>query len=439
MKFLKKIVFTFIILISIGSFAQESSKDDTLNSLIKQSLDYYPRLKEQQQLVSINEIKDRISKSNYLPSVSVNGSYTYVDPVSAIPLPGPNGTPTEILFQPKNNWNSSLDINQTIYDFGRTSAAIQKGNTEVQLSKQNIESIKNSLAYQVSNLYYGIIYLKKAIEVQVIQLNLVQENTKVIQDRIKNGDEIDFNLISTQVRYKNLETRMVDLQNQLEKQIISLNNLVGKNVSSLFNEKKDFKFSTSEISTENAFEQAQSSNWDIKMSKLREEVSIRDVRIAQAGKLPNLSFVGSVGWKNGYQPDIYLYRFNGLAGVRLTIPIFNGFRNNYQIDIAQKNYSASKFSTEIQSLNLKNGVEQSVSEIKSSKEKLRLSESQVQQAQYAVKLAETRYKNGVITSLEQLTAQTNLQEAQLNKIQFEYQLRLAYLELNRLAAVKFWE
>ena len=434
MKTIKITFLVFVVLASIGSFAQEGTKDEILNSLIKQSLDYYPRLKEQQQFVSINEIKDRVANSSYLPNVSINGAYTYVDPISVVNFGG-----NELAFQPKNNWSSTLDINQTIYDFGRMSASVQKSRTEIQLSQENVEGIKNMVAYQVSNLYYSIIYYKKAIEVQNAQLNLVQENTKVIQDRIKNGDEIDFNLISTQVRYKNLETRMADLKNLLAKQIISLNNMVGKDINTSIDQIKDFKFTPAEMATENAYEQAQLNNWDIKMSKLREEISVKEVRVAQLGKLPSLSFVGSLGWKNGYQPDIYQYRFNGLAGVRLSIPIFSGFRNNYQIDIAQKNYLASKYTTELQSLNLKNGVEQSVSEINSTKEKLKLSEGQLQQAEYAVKLAETRYKNGVITSLEQLTAQTNLQEAQLNKIQYEYQLRVAYLELHRLSATKFWE
>ena len=47
-------------------------------------------------------------------------------------------------------------------------------------------------------------------------------------------------------------------------------------------------------------------------------------------------------------------------------------------------------------------------------------------------------RRGVITNLELLTAQTNLQNAQLGKIQLEYKLLLSKLDLNRIGGTRFW-
>jgi outer membrane protein TolC len=72
------------------------------------------------------------------------------------------------------------------------------------------------------------------------------------------------------------------------------------------------------------------------------------------------------------------------------------------------------------------------------KNKLDLSEKNVFQAQYALKLANARYKNGVITQVEIEATQTALREAQLTQLQYQYQMTQAKLELNRLTGIKFW-
>ncbi len=99
---------------------------------------------------------------------------------------------------------------------------------------------------------------------------------------------------------------------------------------------------------------------------------------------------------------------------------------------------AAKYNLETEQLTLNKDVLQTKSDIQSSESKLKNYELQVEQAQEALKLANIRYRNGIITNLELLTAQTNLQDAELGKIQLEYNLLLSKLQLNKLGGVKFW-
>jgi outer membrane protein len=436
-------IFLLLIFSDLRVFSQTS--DNVLNSLINQSLAYYPALKAQQQNIKLAEIRRQVTKSQFMPTLSADAGYLYVNPIPQAVFSTPDFTTTPITvresalqFQPANNYNTALNANMLIYDFGRTNASLEKSRTDIQFANDNAAASQHTLAYQVANLYYGVIYLQKAIEVQNAQLSLLQANEKVISDRIRNGDEIDFNLISTQVRYKNTQTRTLDLQNQLEKQLISLGSLVGKDVHAQIDPKADFKLTTADIDPESTVSQAQTGNWDLKLSQDREKFIQTDLLIASRGFYPALSFNGSVGFKNGIQPDIYQFRFNTALGVRLSIPIYNGNRLRFQSDAARTGFEQAKYQTEAQSITVRAGIEQANQDIKTVQQKLDLSAAQVRQAEYAVRLAETRYKNGVITSLEQLTAQTALQEAQLNSLQYEYQLALARLEVNRLLGVKFW-
>jgi outer membrane protein len=97
-----------------------------------------------------------------------------------------------------------------------------------------------------------------------------------------------------------------------------------------------------------------------------------------------------------------------------------------------------KYSVDVTNQALKRDLEAAQNEYNSAKSKLELSEKNVFQAKYALDLANIRYKNGVLTNIEIEAAQTNLKDAQFAQLQYQYQMALAKLEMNRLSGVKFW-
>ena len=64
--------------------------------------------------------------------------------------------------------------------------------------------------------------------------------------------------------------------------------------------------------------------------------------------------------------------------------------------------------------------------------------SNIFQAEYSLKLAKNRLVNGVSTPLEIQSAETGLEEAKFNLLQYDFQALLAKLEISRLSGVKFW-
>ena len=56
----------------------------------------------------------------------------------------------------------------------------------------------------------------------------------------------------------------------------------------------------------------------------------------------------------------------------------------------------------------------------------------MQQARQALQIANARLLNGVITNVELQSAETGVEEAELGRLNFKYQLLLNQLELKRL-------
>jgi outer membrane protein TolC len=274
--------------------------------------------------------------------------------------------------------------------------------------------------------------------VQQDQLKLIQENGKIIGDRIKSGDALDFDAVQVQVRFKNAEIRVVDLQGQLEKQYIFLSSLIGSDARKLIPNNAELLFSYAKLDIQNAYNEAFINNYDLNLLKTKEDVLAQEIKIASMSNLPQLAANAAIGLRNGYLPNITTLRPNSLLGVKLTIPIYTGKRETYNTQIVKINLDAAKQSTEYQKTQISRDLENAFNDIKVANQKKELATRNVFQAEYSLKLAKVRLANGVSTPVEIQAAETGLEDAKFGLLQYDYQALLAKLEIGRLAGVKFW-
>jgi hypothetical protein len=426
-----------IVCLFLGNKGLAQSSEQVLSKFINQAIDYSPRVKEQQQLLGVGDYRIKMQETGLKPQVSGDVSYSRVDPIAKATLPV-NGEPRIIQFQPHNNYNASIAASYVIYDWGRFKESVKKTVLEIQQQSGGIEILKHTLAYQVSQLYFSIIYLQKAILVQQDQVKLVQENGKIITDRIKSGDALEYDAVQVQVRYKNAEMRVVDLQGQLERQYIFLSSLIGSDARKSIPINAELQFVYGKTDMQSTYNEAIVNNVDLKGLLIKESVLAQEVKISSMSSLPTLAANASLGVRNGYLPDIAILRPNSLIGVKLSIPIYTGKRGEYNTQIAKINLDAAKRGTESQKIQISRDLENAYNDIKVANQKKELAASNIFQAEYSLKLAKKRLENGVSTPLEIQSAETGLAEAKFNLLQYDYQALLAKLEISRLSGVKFW-
>ena len=410
--------------------AQSSTYDipEQLSDLIKKAFDNYPKLKEGDALVRMSQSQRDLARAGYMPTIDGEASYRYAKPTPELSFPG-FGT---FAFFPANNYDFHLGATLPIWDFGRTQANVQKTLTQIQTSKDNLEKSKQTLAYQVAELYCAIIFYNKSVAVQNQQVQLLQENEKIIGDRVKDGDALKFDLLSTQVRRNNAQNQLIDLQNNLKKDYEFLNMLTAQQGEGYIT-RSDITFNTAghdEVSTDK--------NYDLVIMNDQLKSSQLDIKVARNNWMPSLVAQGKIGYADGYIPDVNKLLLFGSIGVGLSIPIYGADRPNYRMKIAKINIEAAKYNIEATKMNLDKDVAQAKSDLLATTTKLKNYEIQVEQAKEALNLANIRYKAGVITNLEMLTAQTDLQNAELGQIQLQFQVLLSTLTINQIGGTKFW-
>ena len=422
----------FIITTLVLSFAfAEAQTNNELQSLIKQSFGYFPRVQELQKASELSEIKVAQARSGYLPTIAGTGTYSYINPLSKINL-APIGL-GEVKMVPNNNYNFNVSLNQTIWDFGKTQAQISKAKSDLLSSSISVEQAKAQVAAQVANVYYSMIYLKKAIAVEDSLLAFLNENKRIVQSRINRGDALQIDLTNIQSNIDLEENRKVDFINQLQKQKALMEYSVG---SSTEPTAIDFDFPIFNETSPSDY--AKQNNFDLRLATQKTLSSEMDLKYAQNSRFPLLSFSGSTGYKNGYQPNINPLIYNYSLGLNLSVPIYSAGKTNQNIHIAQRTVESNQLALKTAENNLRRDLAQVQADLSSNQERIENSASQVQYAQEALQLTEKRYLQGVATHLDLLNSSSNLQKILLSQIQFQYQLCLARVEQARLMGWKYW-
>lgn len=436
MKSIFKKSFALLVLNTSVFFA--TAQQDDLKNLVNTGLEYYPKLKAQQAMVDISKTRIDVSKSYNLPNVSGVVSYNRIDPVSEQPVDNGQGGYNTLKFMPNNNYNAMVSVYYPVLDFGKTKTAIEKASEEYQLANTGLDNSKFNLAYQIANIYYAILYLNKSLLVKDAEIKLLNDNIKIIESKIKYGDALDFDLLNTQVKLTNAENQKSDLKNNRDKQIDMLNSLTGTNNSSLKNATNEFSFDANFLAGDSLLQVAYENNYDVKLSEQKLKVSATEMKLNSKNNNPVLALSAAAGLKNGYLPDLNVITPNSLIGASLNIPIFSGNRNDNLYKISKINNQASQYDLDDSKIIVQRNLQQTLSDIENNLQKYRNADTQIKQANRAVELGNTQYKNGVITNLDLLNSQTNLMLAQLNKLVYEYQLSVSQLEMKRLTGQRFW-
>jgi len=122
-----------------------------------------------------------LAKSAYLPTVDLNATYSRVGPVTKVTFPE-FGT---FQLNPYDNYNAGINVNQTIYDFGKTSKSVDVENKKREINKISIDQIKQNLSMLVTNNYYTLVYIQNAIDIKNEELLNLQNHLKQSRRKVK--------------------------------------------------------------------------------------------------------------------------------------------------------------------------------------------------------------------------------------------------------------
>ena len=423
----KTVLFGFALLIVATCVQAQEIVNPELKSLLQKSVTYFPKVKEVELSVQLAEDKLKLVELNKYPDVTIDASYAYVQPKIEVPF-----GEKAFQFAPEHNISGAFNGTYALFDFGRLKASIEKSKLELQTAKHVAAQLEVSLFTQISQLYFQIIFAKKAIEIQNEVLALLNENKAMVEAQLKNGNALQLDVITIQSKIDNELNRKIDVETNLKKLLNLLNYATGVNDI----KETNLALAIKDYTLDEAIQVAIAQNPSLSIAKDKLSIAKSDIAITKLSQQPFIGLKASVGSRNGYLPAINDPRFNYNAGIGFSVPLFNGGKTKQLIKVQERGMELSENNIAVLMHDTEKDIQAALIDITSSQNRIKNSATQIQQAALAQKLSVAKLKNGTATPLEITSTNADYQRALLNQLQYQYQLCNAQVELLKAMGVQ---
>jgi len=425
--FTKLLLIISLILCSEMGFGKTADPDSlSLNKAIKLTIQNYPLIKQQQEKIKAAEYKIEQQKSFYYPDITGEADYARIGPLPSFVFGG-----EELILAPADNYDINVGLNQQIFDFGKRDASVELMKSFKQSASDNVDLIKSNLTYRTLQTFYSILFLQQSISVKDTQIASLNAHLDVTNKKVQSGTATEYDALSTQVRISQAQSEKIELLNQLKQQQIILNELLGVPQDTTLIIKGDFLAPSSIMNLDSLTTVAFQERPELKLAEDELNSSRLQEHLVSLGDMPSLNAHLSYGFKNGYEPNIFVLRGNWVAAVSVDVPLFNGFLTSNKVSEAKVNSSTAVLNIVTIKRTIVSDIQQAMSDLNSNLDKLKSTLTQVYFAQETVQQSIARYNSGVGTNLDLLDAETSLAQAKLFNLQDLFRSILSSYELKK--------
>lgn len=274
----------FLLIVILNAFAGFGQVDTvTLNQCLEWSRANFPLMQKQQLQSRELDLKLKNISSDYLPKVMVNGQLTYQSDVPDLP----EGMGFPSLGIPHTQYRAALNLEQTLFNGGNTSARrrlLEAGNAAEQ---QSVEVDWQQMKVMVVNLYFAIAMQDQSAEILQTSADLLDTKLEQLQSMLDAGTILESDLLRVKARLYELQKQQNQVEYQKQASLESLSLLTGKEISvnTVFEIPENYQLSQPQLDQLPQLQQ-------IDLQKQKLEAS---QKIASTALVPRLSAFGTGG------------------------------------------------------------------------------------------------------------------------------------------------
>ncbi len=418
--------------------------------------------------ITIDEFTLTQKRFDLLPSLNANASYAYnigrvVDPTTYTFVTGNIQT---------NNFGISGNLN--LFNGFQKQNAIKQQAFKLQASKAaNQESLQN-LDIQIANSYLQVLMTRENVKIASDQLASSKKQQDYTQILVNAGKLPEGDLLDINAKVASDELSLVEAKNRETTALLTLRINMNLPLSEAFDIMTPSNQSLVQIPEipplEALIEKAESVHPSIEKAKYNMQIAQKGLDIAKGNYYPSLDLFAN--WGTNYSSFRKKYEliprgfdtigtvlstgeqvianfptfdskatdfpymdqlrndFNQVYGVTLRIPIFNNFRAKSLVETAQVQYQIAGLNYTDTKNKLENTIQQVHANALAAQSKYIASQKKVDAMEKSYQYASIRAEQGMINSLDFITAQNNYNIARATLLSTKYELLFSIMILD---------
>ena len=390
---------------------------ENLNEALLKAYNKNPKLNAERENIKISEENINISKSEFLPSVTLSGSKSKEDTDKLTKQEGGDASVTDV-----DPFTTSLLIEQTLFDESR-SADLEKNKLGLDISKIKLLKVEQDILYQAVEAYTGLVLATNKYKINQSNVNLLERQVETDQARLEKGQISVVDLAQSESSLAGATAKFIEAKNEVVTGKLIYESVIGSidNINNL-TDKLNFNLKLPE-SLNKANEISQKNNPELIIAKLELQQTEKDIQIAQADLGPS----ATLSFETSQTEDLsatYDERDKSVLKATVKWPFYTGGKNRATLN-KNKNLSNQK------RLLLEDAITSNITAVASAWSSYQSSKSLLNSVQSQVRAAEIA-NEGITIEYESGLGRSTLDVIQSNTLLLDSKISLANSERNYL-------
>jgi len=408
----------FILILFFAIFYFENLLAETLSEALNQAYKNNPELNAERENIKVSEENLKISRSEFLPSVTLSGSKSEEDTKKLTDRSGNNSAITDV-----NPKTTLITVEQKIFQGLGGIADLQKNKIGLSLAKAELLKTEQEILYKAIEAYTGLILALEKIDINKRNVNLLERQVETDQARLEKGKIKVADVAQSESSLAGANAKFIEAKNEEVTSKLIYEKIIGP-IKDINNLNKNFNINFKIPNTLNeAIQISKNNNPELIIAKLEYQQSEKDVSIAMSELSPSAT-ISLESSKTDDLSSTYDERDKETIKATLSWPIFKGGKNTASLNRSKnlKNRQKLLFDNALKTNDT--DVASAWSNLESSKSLLNSVRSQVQAAEIANEGITAEYESGL--------GRSTLDVIQSNSLLLESKISLANSERNYL-------
>ena len=409
-----------IIILFLLTFYSQNVLAVSLSEALLQAYKNNPELNAERENIEVAKQDLKISKSEFLPSVTLSGSKSQENTGKLTNRSGGDAQINDV--DPKIK---SITIEQTLFQGFGGIADLEKNKIGLVLAEAKLLKTEQTILLKAIEAYTGLIIAKEKFDINRRNINLLERQVETDQARLERGKITVADLAQSESSLAGAQAKFIEAKNEEVTAKLTYEKIIGpiSDINTL-NRNLDLNFEIPN-SLNKAIEISKKNNPDLTIAKLEYKQSEKDVKIAKSDLSPSatLSLESS---KTDDLSSTYNERDKETITATISWSIFQGGKNAASLNRSKNLKNRKK-------LLFDNALKTNDANVASAWSNLQFSKSLLDSIKSQVKAAEIA-NEGITVEYESGRGRSTLDVIQSNSILLNSEINLANFKRNYFLA-----
>ena len=413
----------FFIIIFLLFFSTNLQGQDNLKFFIEKALKNNLQLNAERKNFESAKQSKNISRSEFLPSITISGDQTSTVSTNRINQSGTNLADSNL-----ESESTKISVEQKIFSGFKGVNTFKKSELETQKANLSLKKVEQQTILDTTSAYFDLIFKSKNEKFNLSNVNLFQRQVDSDNARLQKGEITLTDLAQSESSLAGARANLIKAQTELLSSKTNFERVTREKIpdANNLNEKVSLILPNS---LEESLKIANSNNVDLLISNLDYEISVKELNIEKARLSPSASINFSKSENKDFSSTIDEIDQETVKAT-ITWPIIKGGENISSIK--KSSYNKQRYQLILQDTKnrINTDISNAWSKFQSSKSVLEATKAQLKAAEIANEGISLEYDSGSTrTTLELIQSRSLLLDARIAFARSERDFVVSQFEL----------